>query len=317
VNEAAECQVSIVTPAFNAAAHLGEMIESVLAQTYGDFELLIVDDGSTDRTAAIAARYCDRDRRIALRSRPNGGPSSARNLALRQARGAYIALLDSDDLWQPDYLAAQLRTLALHPDADVVTSNAINLGGLLDGRSYWPASDELREITLLEMIHREDAVHIMSMLRRSVIDRVGYFDERLRGNEDYQFWLRAAAAGCRFIADFTPRGYYRRRPQSLSSDERVMLTGILNVYRELRPQCPESEARAVDAQVRRFGRELLIAEARACMRRGDGPLALAYLRRIPRWERGPLWTLTAGIASCWPNMLSYGYRALRALRAAQ
>jgi glycosyltransferase involved in cell wall biosynthesis len=317
VNEASECQVSIVTPAFNAAAHLGEMIESVLAQTYRDFELLIVDDGSTDRTAAIAASYCGRDRRIVLCSTSNRGPSGARNLALRQARGAYIAFLDSDDLWQPDYLAAQLRTLVRHPNVDVVTSNAINLGGVFDGRTFWPASNQVREITLLEMIRREDAVHIMSVVRRSVIDRAGYFDECRRGNEDYQFWLRAAVAGCRFVADFTPRAYYRRRPESLSADERVMLTGILDVYRELRPRCQESEARAIDAQVRRFDRELLIAEARACMIRGDGRLALAYLRRIPRGERGPVWTLTAGIASLWPNMLSYAYRARRAFHAAR
>ena len=317
VNEGAECQVTIVTPAFNAAAHLGEMIESVLAQTYGDFELLIVDDGSTDRTAAIAATYCDRDPRIVLLRTPNRGPSGARNLALRHARGAYIAFLDSDDLWQPDYLESQLRTLASDPNVDVVTSNAINFGGVFDGRSYWALSDQIREITLLEMIHREDAVHIMSVVRRSVIDRVGYFDECRRGNEDYQFWLRAAVAGCRFVADFTPRGYYRRRPQSLSSDERVMLTGILDVYRELRPRCCEHEARAIDAQIRRFERELLIAEARACMSRGDGPRALAYLHRVPRGERGPSWTLTAGIASVWPNLLSYLIRARRALQAAR
>jgi glycosyltransferase involved in cell wall biosynthesis len=317
MSEAAECQVTIVTPAFNADAHLGEMIESVLAQTYGDFELILVDDGSTDRTAAIAARYRDQDRRIILKRTPNRGLSSARNLALREARGPYIALLDSDDVWQPDYLEAHLHTLARRPDIDIVTSNAINLGGVFDGRSYWPVSDRLREITLLEMIHREDAVHIMSVLRRSVIDRVGYFDERRRYNEDYQFWLRAAVAGCRFVADFTPRGYYRRRPQSLSADERAMLTGILEVYRELRPRCPESEARAIDAQIRRFDRELLIAEARACMSRGDGPLALAYLRRIPPQERGPRWALTTGIASFWPNVLSYAYRARRALNAAR
>jgi glycosyltransferase involved in cell wall biosynthesis len=315
--ETGACQVTIVTPAFNAAAHLGEMIESVLAQTYGDFELLIVDDGSTDQTAAIAASYGGRDRRIVLVSTPNRGPASARNLALRQARGVYIAFLDSDDLWEPDYLEAHLRTLARHPDVDVVTSNSINLGGVFDGRSYWPVSDQVREITLLEMIHREDAVHIMSVLRRSVLDRVGYFDERRRGNEDYQFWLRAAVSGCRFFADFMPRGYYRRRPLSLSADERVMLTGILEVYRELRPRCPELEARAVDTQIRRFDRELLIAEALACMSRGDGTRALAYLCRIPARERGVVLTLTAGIASFWPSLTSYVYRLRRALQAAR
>jgi glycosyltransferase involved in cell wall biosynthesis len=308
--------VSIVTPAFNAEAHLAETIESCLAQSYAAFQLLIVDDGSTDETAAIAERFALDDPRIRVLRTPNGGPSAARNRAIALACGEFFALLDSDDRWTPDFLEHHVSTLTSRPDLDVITSNAINLGGRFDGTPYWPPSDEIRDLSLLDMIVHEDAVHIMSVFRRSVVERTGGFDETFRGNEDYHFWLRAAAAGCRFAVDLTPRGYYRRRPDSVSADERRMLAGIVRVFREIRPQCPPDgpEVQAIDTQVRRFRREGLFAEARVHLAGGDGAGALECLKRIPPAERGRTLSALLSIASVWPSALFYGYRARRAVR---
>jgi glycosyltransferase involved in cell wall biosynthesis len=308
--------VSVITPAFNAAANLAETIESCLDQTYERFELLIVDDGSTDGTAEVAARYQRRDTRVNLFRIQNRGVSYARNVALQHARGEFIALLDSDDVWMPGYLQAAMTTLARNPDVDIVTHNAINLGSHLDGLPYWRVSNEIRPLSTLDMIVRENAVHIMSVFRRRVIDRVGQFDEKFAGNEDYQFWLRAATAGCRFVADFAPRAYYRRRPDSASSDERRMLAGIMTVLREIRPLCPIGgpEIRAIDMQLRRFQRELLVAEARERVTQGDAGAAIAFLERIPAADRGAGLSAILKMASYWPGLLSYGYRARRNLR---
>ena len=308
--------VSVITPAFNAAAHLSETVESCLNQSYADFELLVVDDGSTDDTAAITHRYGKHDDRIRLFRIPNGGSSVARNMALNNARGGFLALLDSDDLWMPDYLERQITTLANHPSADVVTANAINLGGHLDGKPYWPASEDVRPISMLEMIRRENAIHIFSVFRRSVVDRIGRFDEAFRGNEDYDFWLRAAAAGCQFVADFTPGGYYRRRADSLSADERQMIKGIMSVLRSIQPSChPDGpEARAIDSQLRRFQRQLLVLEARICIANGDSIGAVRFLERIPDSDRGGTLSALLAVAQIWPSLLSYSYQAKRAVR---
>jgi glycosyltransferase involved in cell wall biosynthesis len=308
--------VTVVTPVFNGEHDLADAIDSCLAQTHGNFELLIVDDGSTDASGAIADSYAARDPRVRVFHTPNQGISGARNTALRHARGSLIALLDSDDTWMPSYLEAQVRTLATNPWADVATANTINLGGDLNGTPYWPPSNELRPISMLDMITKEDSVQIMSVFRRSVVDRIGGFNEKLGSNEDYQFWLRAAAAGSRFIADYTPRAYYRRRTNSVSADEPRMLAGIIKVLRELAPQCPigSPERSALDAQVSRFSRRLLVSEARGCVVRGEPARAAAYLQQIPRQDRDRVLSLILAVATVWPAALGYGYRLRRAMR---
>src|SRR5947208_14683463 len=101
--------VSILTPAYNSAAYIGETIASVLAQTFPHFEMIVADDGSTDGTADIVRRAAERDPRIVMVTSPHGGPAAARNAAIAVARGRFLALLDSDDVWAPEYLSEQLE----------------------------------------------------------------------------------------------------------------------------------------------------------------------------------------------------------------
>jgi glycosyltransferase involved in cell wall biosynthesis len=160
--------VTIITPAYNVARFLSQTIESALAQTFGDFELLISDDGSTDETLEVARGWERVDPRIRVIVAPNGGSATARNRAMKEARGSYFALLDSDDLWQPGFLAAQLAIFHQNPDADVVTANAYNMGGSSDGRPLKPVGVPCRKLTLLEIVENEDAICIMSVFRRAV-----------------------------------------------------------------------------------------------------------------------------------------------------
>jgi teichuronic acid biosynthesis glycosyltransferase TuaG len=103
--------VSIITPVYNAGRFVNQTIESVLAQTYEDWEMIIVDDGSKDDSAAIIGEYVKKDRRIQLFSQQNGGSAAARNNGIRRAKGQYIALLDADDLWEPVFLESQLALM--------------------------------------------------------------------------------------------------------------------------------------------------------------------------------------------------------------
>src|SRR5690349_16642154 len=105
-------EVSVLTPAYNSAKFIRQTIESALSQTFTNFEMIVVDDGSTDETRVIVDSYAARDSRIRVISQPNGGIAAARNRAMSVARGRYFALLDSDDVWLPCYLADQLAILA-------------------------------------------------------------------------------------------------------------------------------------------------------------------------------------------------------------
>ena len=103
--------VSIITPLYNGEKYVAQTIESVLAQTYPHWEMIVVNDGSRDRSEQIVREYTERDPRIKLFSQPNGGSASARNNGIRRAEGQYIALLDADDLWEPFFLESQLALM--------------------------------------------------------------------------------------------------------------------------------------------------------------------------------------------------------------
>jgi glycosyltransferase involved in cell wall biosynthesis len=316
--------VSVVMPAYNVAPYLGAAIESVLDQTFTDLELFVVDDGSTDATPDIAAAWAGRDPRVRVLQKPNGGISSARNHALRAASGAVIAILDSDDMWSPTFLATQMRIFDRQPEIDIVTGNAWLLYGQGGPpspaqvphapRSARPVPDSRPAPDLTQILTDETAVFIMSIVRYRVYQTIGGFDESLRTNEDYDFWLRAAAAGFRFYRNDEPLGYYRQRDDSLSASELRMVRGILRVYQKLRPQLIERPAdlAILDSQVARFESERLAGEARQAIETGDLPAAADALAALHR-RRGGVVLGVAHLMARWaPGLLSKAYGIRRA-----
>lgn len=247
-------------PAFNASVYIDEAIASVLEQTVDDVELIVVDDGSTDDTYDRMVGWAARDRRVVPMRQANRGISAARNVALSRSRGTFIALLDSDDAWAPTFLAAQLAIFDAIPTAGVVTGNVIHHGGSHDGEPMWPPLDRPRVLYLSDLLADEAAVCIMSVFRREVYEAIGGFDVTLRCNEDYHFWLRATLAGFAIVQSPHPLGRYRRRPDSVSADQGIMLEGIMRVLTDVRPQVATmNDAQAIiDRQLRRFDRERLV-----------------------------------------------------------
>lgn len=310
--------VSVIMPAYNVAPYVGAAVDSVLAQTTPDWELLVTDDGSTDGTAAIVREYAARDPRIRLLQQRNGGLSSARNCALRAARGEFLAILDSDDLWEPGFLEAQLDILAGDPSVDIVTGNAFELGGRRHGAPARPWPDPRPQPTLIEILRDEEAVFIMSVMRRRVYDTIGAFDEVLRTNEDYHFWLRAAIAGFRFRRNDRPLGHYRRRDNSLSASELRMLEGILIVYERIRPLLAgrSDEMRVLRRQVARFERERIAARARLALDSGDPEGAAAHLSELSGQGGGRIVKLASLMARWTPGLLSRAYHLRRARQEA-
>ncbi len=298
--------VSVIMPAYNVEAYIDAAIGSVRRQTFTDLELVIVDDGSTDRTYEVARRHAEADRRIRLVHQENGGLSAARNTALRHATAPVMALLDSDDLWTPTFLEKQLAILESDAGIDIVTGNAWVLGGPQDREPARPYPDPRPVPDLVSILADELSVFVMTVFRRRVSDVIGNFDESLKTNEDYDFWVRAAVAGFRFARNEMPLGYYRRRDDSLSADDMRMLRGIIRVYTKHRPALlyyrPALDI--LDLQIKRFEAELIAAQARHAMdtkdftsakeriaeltdRRGGAKLGL--VKMMSRWTPGLLW----------------------------
>ena len=308
--------VSIITPAFNSTAYLSETVRSALEQTYSNFELVIVDDESTDGTIELARQWMAFDPRVRAWTIPHCGPAMARNAAMAGARGEIFALLDSDDIWMPNFLDEQVRLLTSGRNISIVTANAINRGGIFDGRPIWPATSGVTELGLQDLIVHEDAVCIMSIFRRDVTERLDGFDRRFTGNEDYHFWLRATAAGFRVLRNPQPLGFYRRRPGSVSADDRRMLRGIGAVLRDIAANHDLSpDARqAIDRQLRRFEDELARLEVRGFLDRRDAGGAARSLRE---WANagGRVWLgALSNLAMWWPQPLVWLYNLRRTLR---
>jgi glycosyltransferase involved in cell wall biosynthesis len=302
--------VSVIMPAYNVEPYVGDAIRSALAQTFTDFELIVVDDGSKDGTAEIAKELARQDRRILIVQQANRGLAGARNSALRAARGEYFALLDSDDLWAPEFLERQVGILRSRQDVDIVTGNGWYLGGPKHGQIARPYPDPRPDPDLASIIGDEWSVFIMSVFRRRVYTEIGAFDESMRSNEDYDFWLRAAMAGFTFVRNDRPLGHYRVRTDSLSASNVRMLRGILHVYTKLRPEIAGKplEMDILQQQITRFEAELLAAEARLALEIADFEAAQEYLGALHA-RRGGASLRVAHFLSRWaPSML------LRAIR---
>ncbi len=183
--------VSVITAAYNSARWLPDAVASVRAQTCDDWELIVVDDASTDDTPALLRRLAGTEPRLrALRFARNQGSGAARNAAWRAACGEWIAVLDADDTWAPDKLARQLAALADRADAQW-SAHAVRLvrdGQVLGTRAPQPTRD------LLGALARADdhLVHSSVMYRRTALAAVGGFDPSLRRSQDWELFLRLA-----------------------------------------------------------------------------------------------------------------------------
>ncbi len=209
-------RVSVVIPAYNQAHYLGETIESVLAQTYRDFEIIVVDDGSIDDSAQVAGQYGAAVRVI---GQENQGLAGARNTGIRQAQGKLVALLDSDDAWLPTYLEKMVALADANPRAAVFYCAV----------SYFDAQGrELPQQPAATVLPPEQMVHTLLrynflvpstiLLRRTAAEDAGLFDPHFRRLQDWELWLRMLQAGYGFVGTAERLVRYRVHGDSLSTD---------------------------------------------------------------------------------------------------
>ncbi len=178
--------ISCVIPVFNGERYLGEALDSIRAQTYRPLEIIVADDGSTDGTAAVVARYGSD---VVYLHQPNAGPAAARNLGLAAARGDFIAFLDADDHWPPGKLARQVACLHARPDLDLCVAHVQN---------FWmPEVAEEAGHMSEHRIARALPGYVPGTLlaRRSVFDRVGEFNAAMAHGDPADWFLRATEIG--------------------------------------------------------------------------------------------------------------------------
>jgi len=182
-------RISVVMPAFNAAAHVGAAVESILGQTYGDFELVVIDDGSTDGTAEIVGRHADPRIRL-LRNPRNLGLIATLNRGLRECRGELVARMDADDISLPGRFAAQLRFLDAHPEVGICGTSIETFGARTERWTIVCDPALLRA----EMLFSSAFSHPTVMFRRALLLRHGLaYDPAYPHAEDYALWARFAA----------------------------------------------------------------------------------------------------------------------------
>lgn len=259
--------ISVVIPAYRVTPYIGDALDSVFAQTFQDFEIIVVNDGCPDTKGLEAALDKYRSRIIYIKHE-NRGLSGARNSGIRAASAPLIALLDADDLYRPNYLEVQLAKMREDPTLDMLYCEGEIFGeGPEVGHTVmelWPSQGE---VTFLSLVKQDCTVTLASVLKREIIIRAGYFDENLRSAEDFDLWLRIARAGGRIGYHRTLLFQYRKRQGSLSSDPVWMWQSALKVLRKY-----EGDKTLSEEEAAALAQSIAMFEARARFFRGKRTL---------------------------------------------
>lgn len=215
MNLAKQPLVTVLMPAFNADQYIGTAIESIRSQTFANWELIVIDDGSSDATHQVSKSFSSRDARISVYQRDHGGIVEALNMGLAAAAGAHIARLDADDIATPRRLALQLYILQKYPSAGIVGSFLRLMND--DGRLYRRIALPITPRRIAAALPRRNVIaHSAVMYRKSAIEMVGNYSDMCRHVEDYELWLRLMRGGWGFINLPLCLVKYRIHPGSVS-----------------------------------------------------------------------------------------------------
>lgn len=275
--------VSIVTPAYNAGSFIAETIKSVLAQTYGNFEMIIVDDGSTDNTAEVIRSFSDP--RIRYLHQKNAGQSSARNAAIAVARGKYIALLDHDDIFYPNKLAEQVAYMEAHPDCGFCYCKVYHFYNDHPETPYYfplphPSGHLFGQLLVANFINP-----LSVMIRKDVLDKYGAFEPKFPWADEQYLWLKLARRNVMFCYFDTALGQCRLHPVSFTNRPNYFLKSqeqCLQIVELFKADMSEQEKEAyhVEALEKSMRRRMMIGKLMA----GNDPFSV-LLHKLYLWNR--------------------------------
>lgn len=292
---------TVALAAFNEENWVGPAIQSVLAQTRSDFELVVVDDGSSDGTAEVVRGF-ESDPRVRLISQQNKGLAGALNTAIAAGTAPYVSLIDADDLWMPDYLEGMGQALDTDPGAGFAYTDAWCLDHAR-GR-FWRTSSNaylgepnpppIDPEQFLRLLLEVNFVFGLATIRRSALEEVGGFNQKLKASEDYELWVRILARGYRAARAPGLRAVVCDRGESMHTDERAMLVNTREVYRVAAEEIPASE------EIKRLARRRLAEVDDELDALGRGGWA-RRARRSARLRLGGVYRATLGRRFWYPG----------------
>ena len=227
-------KISVVIPSYNRAEYISATIDSILAQTYEDFEIVFIDDGSTDNTAEIVKTYMDKDIRVKYFKQRNSERAVARSYGITLSMGDYICLVDSDDIWYPKKLEVQLAVMEENPDVILSYASVNRID--MQGKTVGSAARQHEGYTgwvFFELLKRNFIPSVTPMIRKETLAKVGEQNTEFIPYEDWDFWLRLSREG-KFFHIVEPLGAYRLHPgqsvQNVNAEriEKVTLAVLKN-----------------------------------------------------------------------------------------
>ena len=271
--------VSVIVPAWNVAQYIGDTIRSVIEQTYENWELIVVNDGSPDSVELekVLAPYLSR---ITYVVQPNSGVSIARNRGVQVSKGELVAFLDGDDWWYPEYLETQIQYL-LRLGLDMVYCDAIIVGNVKStGVRYSKGAPSMEPVTVASLITgRCNVITSGSVLKRSIFENVGGFAERRQRAEDFNLWVRLALAGARIGCNAVPLLNYRVRSGSLTGNSVQSAERAVEALSDLEPlELGIEDRKLLHQQLDRANFDLEVARAKSCLAARDYPGARKALK---------------------------------------
>lgn len=277
--------VSVITPAYNAADYITAALDSVFAQTFTAYEVIVINDGSPDtlKLEQVLAPYL---RRIIYLQQENRGAAAARNAGLRIARGRFVAFLDADDFWLPAYLTSQIN-FSETSKADLVYADAELLGdSQFSGRTYMetaPSSGEVTAESLLAL--RCNVITSGVVARRQPIIEVGMFDETIRRGHDFDLWLRLAKHGASITYQRKVLLKHRILESSLSGNTASQFQRALKVLDTIRQRgnLSDREASTLDQTLQRIHAEIRLESGKGLLRQRHFSEAAAAFRDANRF----------------------------------
>jgi len=241
-------KASVIISTYNRASFLKDSLQSVVAQTYRDWELIVVDDGSTDDTAKVVSKYGSRINYI---KKKNGGVSAARNTGIHVATGEFIAFLDDDDIWLSNYLEQQMKLMLQDPESDIVAGRCqvIDRNGKLLPNVFKPSAEPIWTPT--KLLTSVMPVTSAVIIRKSAIERAGFFDETLKGDEDIHLYIRISVFA-RYRFNCEALVHYRKHGNNWTSNPIKTAEGYLIVCEKMKGLLPllKNDAEVVQSEAR-------------------------------------------------------------------
>src|ERR1051325_11676688 len=303
--------VSVIIPAFKVAGFIAETLSSVLAQTFSNYEIIVINDGSPD-TEILETNMAEFSQCVNYIKQENRGAGAARNAGLHAARGEFVAFLDGDDLWLPEFLQQQLRLIQSDGGYDLVYADAINITE--NGRSRitnMQVNPSDGPVTAQSLIAGRCNIITSSVVaRRAVIEAVGFFDEGFPNSQDYDLWLRLAKHGARMT--YQKRVLVERRiyDGSLASDPIKSFTGEIRVLEKTarRSDLTKAEREALNRKLKLRHADIEVCRGKQRLSAGDFSAALTAFRAANAFYQS--WKLRAVLFSlqCAPRLLQRVYK---------